>query len=308
MRVFVTGIRGFVGTHLSDLLLSKNLEVSGIGTSENFNRSNQVEYYNIDILDSEKLNKTIDNIKPELIFHLAGISSVRISYNQPELCKKINVTGTKNLLDAIIEAKINPRILVVSSAEVYGIPESVPIKETADLNPKNPYAESKKEQEELCQQYMEKLKIIISRSFQHTGLGQKPLFVTSDFAKQIAEIEKELKEPIIKVGNLEARRSFTDVRDMVKAYYLSLQKCIPGETYNICSGKIYSIKEALDMLLSMSNTKIEVRLDPKKIRPNDIPIQVGDSSKFRNQTGWQPEIPFEKTLKDLLDYWRKKIK
>ena len=265
MRAFITGINGFVGAHLSRLLLSKNLEVYGIDTSENFGRDEKVEYYNIDLLDSEKLKKTIDSIKPELVFHLAGISSVKKSYNQPELCKKINVDGTKNLLDAVIKAKINPRILVVSSAEVYGVPESVPTKETANLNPKNPYAESKKEQEELCKRYMEKLQIIISRSFQHTGPGQKPLFATSDFAKQIAEIEKGIKEPIIRVGNLEARRSFTDVRDIVKAYYLSIQKCIPGETYNIGSGKVYSIKEALDMLLSMSNVKIEVRIDPKKI-------------------------------------------
>ena len=307
MRAFITGINGFVGAHLSRLLLSKNLEVYGIDTSENFGRDEKVEYYNIDLLDSEKLKKTIDSIKPELVFHLAGISSVKKSYNQPELCKKINVDGTKNLLDAVIKAKINPRILVVSSAEVYGVPESVPTKETANLNPKNPYAESKKEQEELCKRYMEKLQIIISRSFQHTGPGQKPLFATSDFAKQIAEIEKGIKEPIIRVGNLEARRSFTDVRDIVKAYYLSIQKCIPGETYNIGSGKVYSIKEALDMLLSMSNVKIEVRIDPKKIRPSDIPIQVGDSAKFRSQTGWQPNIPFEKTLKDLLGFWRKRV-
>lgn len=307
MRAFITGINGFVGAHLSRLLLSKNLEVSGVDTSENFDRDEKIKYCNIDLLDFEKLKKTIEGIKPELVFHLAGLSSVKISYGQPGLCKKINVTGTKNLLDAVIEAKINPRILVVSSAEVYGVQNSVPTKETADLDPKNPYAESKKEQEELCRRYMEKLQIIISRSFLHTGPGQRPLFVTSDFAKQIAEIEKGLKEPVIEVGNLEARRSFTDVRDMVKAYYLSLQKCIPGETYNIGSGKGYSIKEALGMLLSMSNVKIEVIIDPKKIRPNDIPIQVGDISKFRSQTGWRPNIPFEKTLKDLLDFWRKRV-
>jgi len=308
MRAFVTGISGFVGAHLSEFLLSKNLEVSGIGTSENPGISKEARYQSVDILDSEKLKKIISETRPELIFHLAGISSVKKSYDQPELCKKINVAGTKNLLDAVIEAKINPKILVVGSAEVYGAPGSVPVKETADLNPRNPYAESKKEQEDLCRKYMEKLKIIISRSFQHTGPGQKPLFATSDFAKQIAEIEKGLKEPVIKVGNLEARRSFTDVRDMVKAYYLSLQKCTPSETYNICSGKVYSIREALDMLLSMSKVKIEVKIDPKKIRPNDIPVQVGNSTKFQSQTGWQPEIPFEKTLKDLLDFWREKVK
>tara|TARA_Y100000310_G_scaffold668_3_gene973 strand:+ start:1452 stop:2375 length:924 start_codon:yes stop_codon:yes gene_type:complete len=307
MRVFITGINGFVGGHLSNLLLSRKYEVSGIGILGNFYGNKKANYYEVNLLNPNKLEQILSQVKPQLIFHLAGFSSVKKSFEQPGLCKKINVTGTKNLLDAVIDSKINPKILVVSSAEVYGIPQSVPIKETADLNPKNPYGASKKEQEGLCKKYMEKLHIIVSRSFPHIGPGQQPLFVMSDFAKQIAEIEKG-KKPVINVGNLEAERDFTDVRDIVKAYLLSLQKCIHGEFYNICSKKAYSIKKVLNMLLSMSNAKIDIKIDPKKMRASDIPVLLGDNEKFCRQTGWKPKIQLKKTLKDLLDYWREKIK
>jgi GDP-4-dehydro-6-deoxy-D-mannose reductase len=307
MKVFITGINGFVGKHLSNFLLSKEFEVSGIDISDNFEGDNKVKYYKTNILDFDKLKQIINEIKPDLIFHLAGFSSVKMSFEQPELCKKINVSGTKNLLDSILEAKTNSKLLIISSADVYGIPKSIPISETAELNPISPYGESRKEQEELCEEYKEKLQIIISRSFPHIGPDQKSIFVVADFAKQIAEIEKEIREPIIEVGNLEVKRDFTDVRDMVKSYLLALEKGQPREIYNICSAKAYSIKQILDILLSMTDIKIEIKQDPNKIRKSDIPVLVGDNSKFVNQTGWHPEIPIEKTLKDILAYWREKV-
>ncbi|MBW2996338.1 GDP-mannose 4,6-dehydratase [Candidatus Woesearchaeota archaeon] len=306
MKAFITGINGFVGKHLSALLLSRGFEVHGIDLSDSFDGDSKVNYQKADLLAPEELNQLMLKIKPDYIIHLAGFSSVKKSFEQPELCRKINVTGTKNLLDAVLSAKINPKILIITSADIYGTPKSVPIPETAELNPVSPYAESRKEQEEICKQYMEKLQIIISRSFPHIGPGQAPIFVTSDFAKQIVEIEKG-KEPTIKTGNLEAKRDFTDVRDVVKAYLLALEKCKPGETYNICSGKEYSIKEILDMLLSLSQAEIKIEQDPDRMRPSDIPILQGDNSKFKEQTGWSPEIPIETTLKDILDYWRNNI-
>lgn len=302
---FITGINGFVGKYLSELLLSKGFEVYGIDRSDSI-ENNKINYFRVDLLDSNKIKQIIEKIKPEIIFHLAGFSSVKKSFEQPEICKKINITGTKNLLDAILDSDINPKILIISSADVYGIPKSTPILETAEINPTSPYAESRKEQEELCLEYYNKynLNIIISRSFPHIGPGQQPIFVTSDFAKQIAEIEKGIKEPIIKVGNIEARRDFTDVRDIVRAYLLAVQKCKSGEIYNICSNNLYSIKEILDKLLSFSKINIKIELDSAKIRPNDIPVLQGDNSKFKQQTKWSPKISIEKTLKDILNFWR----
>jgi len=306
MKAFITGINGFVGKHLSDFLLSKGFEVIGTDLTDGFDGNNKVKYFTLDILDADKLKQVMNEIKPDFIFHLAGFSSVKKSFEQPELCRKINVIGTKNLLDSVVKANINPKILIISSADVYGVPESVPIKETDKLNPISPYAESRKEQEELCRKYP-KLHIIISRSFPHIGPGQQPIFVASDFAKQIAEIEKKGKEPVIEVGNLEAKRDFTDVRDVVKAYLFAIEKCKKGETYNICSGKAYSIKEILDKLISFAKVKIKIEQDPARIRQSDIPILQGDNSKFVKQTGWKPEIHLEKTLKDILDYWRNNI-
>ncbi|GAG14942.1 unnamed protein product, partial [marine sediment metagenome] len=237
-----------------------------------------------------------------------GFSSVKKSFDYPELCKKINVQGTKNILESTLKTKISPRILIISSADIYGIPKKIPIPENHELNPVSPYAESRKEQEALCKEYADKLKIIILRSFPHIGPGQLPIFVTADFSKQIAEIEKGINPPIMKIGNIKAKRDFTDVRDMVKAYLLAIEKCKPGEIYNVCSGNSYSIQEILDKQLSFSKVKIKLEHDPNRMRPSDIPELTGDNSKFKQATGWQPEITIDQTLKDLLDYWREQVK
>lgn len=305
MKALITGISGFVGSYLSKYLLDKNIEVFGLDKS----KSESNNTYSIDILDKRAVSEVIEKVEPDLIFHLAGFSSVKKSFEQPELCMKVNVDGTKNLLDAVLKAGINPKILIISSSEVYGIPKAIPSKETDNTSPVTPYGKSRLEQEKICINYFKKYKlnIIISRSFTHIGPGQQPIFVVSDFAKQIAEIEKKNNAPIIKVGNFKVKRDFTDVRDIVKAYFLTLQKGKIGEIYNICSGKSFEIQQILDKLLDMSEKNIEVKVDPDKVRKVDIPILIGDNSKFMSHTGWVPEIPIEKTLRDVLDYWRKKV-
>jgi len=198
-----------------------------------------------------------------------------------------------------------------NSSEEYGLvsKNELPIKETNPLRPLSPYAVSKVGQDLLGYQYYKSygLNIIRTRAYNHTGPRREDVFVCSNFAKQIAMIEKGKEPPIIYVGNLKAKRDFTDVRDIVRAYWLALEKCTPGEVYNICSGRARSIKEVLDILLSLSKTTLKIKKDPKRLRPSDIPILQGDSSKFRKITGWKPEIPFEKTLEDLLNYWREKV-
>jgi len=304
MNALITGVSGFVGPYLADHLLEENHHVSGFDKYEN--ELNGVRVYKADILDKKKVFSIVAETKPDCIFHLAAQSSVEKSFEMPDLTMRVNVEGTKNLLDAVAESKISPSILIVSSAQVYGIPKKIPIKENHPLQPNSPYAESRVRQEELAWEYQKKydMNIVISRSFNHTGPRQQPSFVCSDFAKQIAEIEKNLKKPSINVGNTDVRRDFTDVRDVVRAYLLAVEKCKPGEAYNICSGGDVSVKKILDILLSMSDTEIKVVHDEKKKRTSDIPVLVGDNSKFRKQTNWSLKIPMEKTLEDLLSYWR----
>ena len=303
MKALITGICGFVGQYLAKVLISNNIDVYGIDKAIK-NKLDGVTYYQVDILDKEPLKNTLKEINPDYIFHLAGIASVQFSWQNPRFTHQINTGGTKNLLDSILEY-CNPRIFFASSAEVYGIPKEIPLKESHELKPLNPYAESKLEAEKIIQK--SRFNYIISRSFQHIGPGQNLGFVCPDFAKQIAEIEKGKKEPIIYVGNLDAKRDFTDVRDIVQAYFLAMTKGISGEIYNICSGNAYLIKDILNKLLKMSKVKIKVKEDPNKIRPVKIPIQVGDNSKFVKQTGWHPNIPLEKTLKDIMNYWRNMV-
>ena len=231
------------------------------------------------------------------------------SLKDPKLTFDTNLYGALNLYQAIIELKFNPKILFVGSADEYGIvnENDLPIKEECPLRPMNPYSISKASADLLSYAYFKNynLNIIRVRPFNHIGSRQSPEFVCSSFAKQIAEIEKGMKEPVIMVGNLEAKRDFTDVRDMVRAYWLALNKGEPGEVYNICSGRVIQIREFLNNLLKLSSKVIKIMADPKRIRSSDNPILQGDYSRFRRKTSWEPEIPLDETLRDTLEYWRK---
>nr|MDO8083618.1 GDP-mannose 4,6-dehydratase [Candidatus Sigynarchaeum springense]MDO8115915.1 GDP-mannose 4,6-dehydratase [Candidatus Sigynarchaeota archaeon] len=304
MKALVTGIEGFVGPYLADLLESQGIEIIGTYLTGNITGDNR---FHMDVTDEAEVSDIIKKVRPDYIFHLAGFSSVAASFSDPDKCKKINVAGTKNILQAVVDAGIKPRVLVVSSAEVYGKPVSIPINEHHPLSPLSPYAESRIEQERLCAAYVReyKLHIVISRSFNHSGPGQSDAFVLSNFSKQIALIEKGVQSSL-KVGNLDAIRDFSDVQDVVKAYYLLLKKGKRGETLNVCSGKGYAIKMLLGILLKMSKQDIVTETDPARLRPSDIPILVGDNHACISRTGWMPMIPIEKTLENLLSYWREK--
>jgi len=317
MKALITGITGFVGSHLAELLLNKGYIVYGIARWRSDTRNidhikSKLKIVEADLNDAHSLYNAIQKIKPDQIYHLAAQSFVPTSWIAPADTIKTNVIGTVNLFEAVRKAGIDPKIQVACSSEEYGLvkPEETPIKETNPLRPLSPYGVSKVAQDMLSFQYFKSygLKIIVTRGFNHTGPRRGEVFVCSNFAKQIVKIEKGLREAKIKVGNLDAIRDFTDVRDMVRGYNLALEKGIPGERYNICSGKGYKIKEVLDMFLEMTDKKIELENDPERMRPSDVPILIGDNSRFREQTGWKPEIAFEKTLRDLLDYWRNQIK
>ncbi|MBN2422259.1 GDP-mannose 4,6-dehydratase [Candidatus Woesearchaeota archaeon] len=306
MKALITGAEGFVGYYLIKELLSQGYDVTGtnIGEIPENTKKLGIAFFKLDILDRNSVKKTFNKLQPDAVFHLAAISSVKFSMDNPELTMKVNVEGTKNILEAAFGLKNNSKVLVIGSANEYGIPESVPITEKHKLNPLSPYAESKVECEKLAKKYAEKgLNAIIVRSFNHIGPGQSEQFVCSAFAKQIADIEKG-NEPVIKVGNLSAKRDFTDVRDVVKAYALAVKKCDSGSPYNICSGKAFSIQEILESLLRLSKVKVEIKKDPLRMRKSDIPVLLGDNSRFSGKTGWLPEIPIEQSLKDILEFWR----
>jgi len=314
-RVLVTGVTGFAGSHLVDYMVERgDAEIWGIqrwrSRTENIEHlRGNMKLVECDLRDAESTRDTIEQIKPDWIFHLAAQSFVPTSWKAPTESLTTNVLGQLHLFEACRRLGLKPRIQVACSSEEYGMvhEDELPIRETNPLRPLSPYAVSKVAQDMLAYQYFMSYgtDVVITRGFNHEGPRRGPVFVASDFAKQIADIERGLKTPVIHVGNLEARRDFTDVRDMVKAYWLALEKCQGGEVYNICSGKAWRIKDMLELLLGMTKVKIEVREDPARLRPSDVPVLLGDHSKFTDRTGWKPSIPFEQTLKDMLEFWRR---
>jgi GDP-4-dehydro-6-deoxy-D-mannose reductase len=313
-RVLVTGITGFAGSHLVDLMLDRG-DVDVFGTIRWRSRTENIEHFRdrvtlieCDLRDSSSTRELLETVRPDWIFHLAAQSFVPTSWNAPHESISTNILGQLNLLEAVRRIGLKPRIQIACSSEEYGmvLENEVPIKETNPLRPLSPYAVSKVAQDLLGYQYFKSygMDIVRTRGFNHEGPRRPPVFVASDFAYQIAQIEKGLRKPVMYVGNLEAKRDFTDVRDMVRAYWLALEKCESGEVYNLASGKSYSIQSVLDLLLGMTDARIEVKQDPKKLRPSDVMILEGDASKFRAITGWEPKIPFEQTLRDSLEFWR----
>ncbi len=314
----ITGITGFAGSHLAELLLNSGHEVWGTtrprSQAENLDTiKNKLHLEDADLLDSHSLYTIVSKIKPDYIFHLAAQSFVQSSWASPANTMELNIVGSVHLFEAVRRAGLDSVIQIACSSEEYGLvyENELPIKETNPLRPQSPYAVSKVAMDYLGYQYFMSygLKIIRTRGFNHTGPRRGEVFVTSNFARQIAEIEIGKKEPTIEVGNLDSHRDWTDVRDMVKGYLLSVEKGEPGEVYNICSEKAVKIKDMLDMLIAMSNVKGKIKIveDQSRMRPSDVPVLLGDCSKFRQATGWKPEIPFERTMKDLLNYWRERV-
>ena len=314
MKVLVTGITGFAGSHLVDYLLTlPNVEVMGIlrwrSRTENIEHfRDKVRLVECDLRDASSVRDVIDQLRPERIFHLAAQSFVPTSWTAPTESLVTNIIGQLNLFEAVKKLHIAPRIQLACSSEQYGMvyENELPIRETNPMRPLSPYAVSKVGQDTLGYQYWMSFQIPIvrTRGFNHEGPRRGPVFVCSDFAKQVADIERGLKPPVIRVGNLDARRDFSDVRDVVRAYWLSLERGEPGEVYNICSGRDWTIRAMLDMLLGMTKAKVKIEQDPARMRPSDVPVLLGDASKFKKATGWEPTIPFEQTLRDLLEYWR----
>jgi len=317
MKCLITGITGFVGSHLAEYLLTlDNVEVYGLkrwrSPLDNIKHIlNKITLVDGDLKDAKSIYSIIKEIKPDKIFHLAAQSYVPTSFNAPADTIDTNVIGTINLLEAVKQAKINPIIHICSSSEVYGqvTEDEVPITEENQLRPQSPYAVSKVGEDLVSYQYFKSynLKTIRTRAFTHTGPRRGEVFVVSAFAKQIAEIEKGLKEPVMRVGNLDSVRTFLDVRDIVKAYWLVTEKGIPGDVYIVGGETTMTIKEMLDKLLSMTEKEIKVEVDKKLLRPSDVTLQIPDCTKLKQTTGWKQEIPFDKTLKDTLDYWRETV-
>ncbi len=316
MRALITGITGFAGSHLAEYILEEQPGVEVFGTYRWRSRMDNVEHLDgrirlveADLRDYTSMHRALEVSRPDVIFHLAAQSFVPSSWNAPNDTIVTNVTGQTNLFEAIRALKLEPVVQIACSSEQYGLvhPEETPIKETNPLRPLSPYAVSKVAQDYLGYQYFQSygLKVVRTRGFNHTGPRRGQVFVTSNFCSQVAAIELGLQEPVIHVGNMEAIRDFTDVRDMVRAYWMAVTKAKPGEVYNIATGKGIHIREMLELVLSFSRVEVRTEVDPDRLRPSDVEILIGDSSKFRVDTGWEPHIPFEQTVRDLLDYWRK---
>lgn len=315
-KALITGITGFAGSHLAELLLSEGYQVYGTvrprsNTEHISHISDKLKLYDADLIDSHSLLTVLSEVKPDFIFHLAAQAFVPTSWSSPATTMEANVIGSIHLFEAIRRAKISPVVQIACSSEEYGLvhKNETPITEENPLRPLSTYAVSKIAMDFLGYQYYKSygMNVIRTRGFNHTGLRQGEVYVCSTFARQVALIEKGKREPVLKVGNLESYRDFTDVRDMVRAYLLSVQKCDAGDVYNISSGKAWQIQKVVDMLIEMSKITITIEQDPARMRPSDVELLLGDSTKFRKKTGWEPVISFEQTLKDLLDYWRERV-
>jgi len=310
-RVLITGADGFVGRHLAAFLLEQEgIEVLGLDLQPPRAAApwDKCGLEVCDILDRDLVFSHVAGFRPDYVFHLAAQSSVRRSWDDPVLTYDIAWRGQANLFDALREAGLGARVHVACSSEEYGKvrEEELPIREDHPLLPASPYALSKIIQDfhAVFSYQAYGIETVVTRAFNMIGPGQSPDFVVSDFARQIAEAEVGTREAVMRVGNLEARRDFSDVRDLVGAYWQLVREGEPGEAYNVCSGRDHSIAEVLDLLLDLSGTPIKVEVDPARLRKSDIPVLRGDNGKMRELVGWVPDRPLEETLRDVLDWWR----
>lgn len=315
MRAFITGIAGFAGGHLVDHLLAEtDLEIVGTvyrRQPQAVYAAHRVHLERIDLREEAAVAEVMARWRPQYVLHLAAQSFVPLSWEHPWPTFEQNVRTQINILRGVLAAGVDCKILVVGSGEEYGVvqPQDNPITEDAPLRPYSPYGVSKVAQDLLGWQYFRShgLHIVRVRPFNHIGPGQNEMFVTSSFAKQVALIEARRQEPVLNHGNLDAERDFTDVRDVVRAYWLALTCGQPGEVYNVGSGQGVSIRTVLEIFLAMARTPITSRLDPALMRPSDIPLVVSDPTRLRQATGWTPRLSLDQTLRDILNDWRARI-
>jgi GDP-4-dehydro-6-deoxy-D-mannose reductase len=301
----VTGATGFAGSHLVDELLS--IEPTVAAWSNRSGRAPllddpRVRWTGVDLLDREAVARALAELRPSAIYHCAGAAHVGESWSEPERALRVNVLGTHHVLEGVRSAGLECPVLVTGSALVYR--DSIrPIVEDDPIGPSDPYGVSKLAQEMLAFRAVH-APVFVVRPFNHAGPRQSPAYVTSSFARQIAEIEAGLREPVLSVGNLETQRDITDVRDIVRAYRMLLQHGRPARPYNVCSGQAYRVRDLLDALVGLSHRTIDLVVAPSRLRPGDRPVIAGDRSRISAETGWTPEIPIQRTLDDLLTYWR----
>jgi GDP-4-dehydro-6-deoxy-D-mannose reductase len=311
-RILITGASGFVGRHLVDYLNRQDQhEITGLSSQ----KRPPIEGGRLlvcDLRDADLTRRVLERYEPEIIFNLAGQSHVPRAFTDPAGTLITNVVGQINLFEGCRATEIDPVIVTVGSAEIYGAvdPDAIPIDESQPFKPNNPYASSKAAQDLYASQYVASygMKIVRARPFNHVGPGQDDRFVVASFARQIAEVEAGLAEPVVLVGNLEPVRDFLDVRDVVRAYDLIARPEFAGEVFNISSGRGIRIREILDMLVEAATCDIEVRVDPERVRPSEVPEFRGDSTKLRDATGWQPQFQLEQTIREVLDDWRSRIR
>jgi len=309
MRILITGAEGFVAHHLAPYLIAKNVEVIGTALDPAKARELGIPVRPLNITKVQETASLIRHVLPTHIVHLAAVSSVGKSFADPQAVIDVNVEGTKNVLSAAAGLEKPPVTLIVGSSDEYGVNGGQPLTElpVAELRPVSPYAKSKKVIEELIESTPAyKAMVIRTRSFPHLGPGQVGPFFVPEMASQIIKIERGQQHPVIRVGNLSAVRDYTDVRDVVRAYYLLLEKGELGEVYNVCSGGRISMKEMLEKMLPLSKIPARYEHGPEKDRPADIPVLIGDNTKLKKQTGWQPEISLDRTLKDVVEFFRGK--
>lgn len=308
-EVLVTGAGGFAGSHLLECLAAEGVPAIAWhrpGGRRAARETSGVRWAAVDVLDAAAVRDAVRTFRPTAIVHCAGAAHVGRSWDRSEATLATNVRGTHHLLDALRREQIRARVVITSSAMVYK-PSSAPLDENAALLPASPYGLSKLAQEMLAPDAIrDGIDVTIARAFNHAGPRQDPSFAASSFARQVAEIEAGRRSPEIFVGNLEAQRDLTDVRDTVRAYCALLRTGAPGRAYNICTGEAVAISRLLAMIVERSRVRVAVRTDPSLYRPNDVPILRGDPSRIEREIGWRRAIPLDRTVDDLLDYWRKR--
>lgn len=316
MKAFITGITGFAGSYLAQLLLRKGVEVYGMSTWSSFEscldlNANELEYFSADVREEADMRRLLDEVQPDLVFHLAAKTSPAASVQEPRETFEVNFLGTLSLLEAVRHVAPRARVLLVSSGHVYGgaSPADGPIPESAAMRPRTPYAASKAASELLAYQYGQAYgtAVVRVRAFNHTGPGQPKGFVCPDLASQVAEIEAGLRPPRLVVSNLDASLDFSDVRDIVSGYYAALLNGRPGEVYNLCSGKGIALQTIVRELVGAALRPIEVQRDSSGSRESEAVRLVGDNSRGLKELGWRPSVPFAQTLREVLEFWRSSI-